>query len=146
MNWGIEIITKVENGNLNRNRNLIKKAIESFEGKEIVLKIERVKKQRTEDQNSFYWGVIVKLTKQAILEYWGEVWSKEQIHTYYLINVPTYREVVNKKTGEVKEVLKSSSQMTTIEMSNWWERIGKYMAENFDTVLPEPNKDLKFKL
>jgi hypothetical protein len=146
MNWGIEIITKVENGNLNRNRNLIKKAIESFEGKEIVLKIERVKKQRTEDQNSFYWGVIVQLTKQAILEYWGEVWSKEQIHTYYLINLPTYREVVNKKTGEVKEVLKSSSQMTTIEMSNWWERIGKYMAENFDTVLPEPNKDLKFKL
>jgi len=146
MNYSIEIKTKVENGNLKQNRKLIKQAIESFEGKEIVLKIERVTKQRSNQQNNFYWGVIVTITKQAILEYWGEVWSEKEIHTYLLQNVPTYRQVVNIKTGEVSEVLKSSSQMTTTEMCDWWERIRQYMAVNFDVQIPEPNEDLKLKL
>ena len=146
MNYSIEIKTKVENGNLKQNRKLIKQAIESFEGKEIVLKIERVTKQRSNQQNNFYWGVIVTITKQAILEYWGEVWSEKEIHTYLLQNVPTYRQVVNIKTGEVSEVLKSSSQMTTTEMCDWWERIRQYMAVNFHVQIPEPNEDLKLKL
>ena len=53
---------------------------------------------------------------------------------------PIYREVINKKTGEIISVKKTSSEMTTIEMNQYWEQCRKYLSENFYVNVPEPKK------
>ena len=50
----IEIRSSVINGNLKRNREQIKQAIASFEGKEIIITIDKAKKTRSNNQNNFY--------------------------------------------------------------------------------------------
>jgi len=60
-----QIISNVENGILKRNRTLLKQTIESFEGKTIVITIDRAKKTRSNNQNRFYWGVVIPIIQQG---------------------------------------------------------------------------------
>ena len=53
----IEVTTSISNGIFNRNRNIVLNAIKSFEGKEVVITIDKVKKQRSIQQNRYYWGL-----------------------------------------------------------------------------------------
>jgi hypothetical protein len=48
-----KIISSVENGNLKRNREQVKQAIAEFEGKNIVITIEKLKKSRSNNQNAY---------------------------------------------------------------------------------------------
>jgi hypothetical protein len=55
----IEIESKVLNGKLETNRELLSDVINSLEGKDIIITIEKKKrKKRSNPQNSFYWGIV----------------------------------------------------------------------------------------
>lgn len=142
----VTLETSVINGRFNRNRNLVLKTINSFEGKNLILTFEKPTKKRTLEQNNFYWGVFIPIAKQAFFDNWGEVWSNKDLHSYFLDKCPIYREVVNLKTGEINSIKKSSSEMTTIEMNRYWELCGAYLSLNFDVYVPEPNENLTLEL
>ena len=57
----ISIISDVNNGNLKRNRGEIKNALKSFEGKTIKLTIEKFANKRSNNQNNYYWGIVVPI-------------------------------------------------------------------------------------
>ena len=80
-----EIRSNVVNGNLKRNRNLIIDAIQSFEGKEIIVTFERAKKKRSNPQNSFYWGCCIPLIQSGLKEATGEFRTAENIHYKILL-------------------------------------------------------------
>jgi hypothetical protein len=142
----ISITTDVVNGMIKRNRNLVTEAIQSFEGKTIILTIERQTKKRSLEQNRYYWGVLIEIAKKGIYECWGECWDSNSVHNLLLNECPVYRDIVYVKTGEVKSVKKTSSEMTTIEMSLYWDKCIKYLAENFymDCPLPDEKLTLNF--
>jgi hypothetical protein len=137
----IEIITKVNNGNFKRNRNEILKAIKQFEGKTIMLKLSILSKKRSLEQNSYYWGVIIPITKNAISESWGEVWNTEKTHEFLKSKFLFY-EKVNQETSEIIKVPKSTTENTTTEQEVYYFEIREFLKEWFNVDCPLPNENL----
>jgi hypothetical protein len=137
----IEIITQVNNGNFKRNRNEILKAIKQFEGKTIMFKLSILSKRRSLEQNSYYWGVIIPITKNAINESWGEFWSTEKTHEFLKSKFLFY-EKVNEETSEIIRVPKSTTENTTTEQENYYSEIREFLKEWFNVDCPLPNENL----
>lgn len=140
-----EIISEVKNGSLTRNRNLIKDAIETFEGKQIVIKIEKFKKKRSTQQNRFYYGVIIPIVQNCLKEA-GHIMTSESTHD--LIKLKFLKETlfVNENTGEVIERIKSTTELSTSQFMDLLAEINNFTFEYFGVSLPSPNDDLTLKL
>lgn len=137
----IVITTSVENGKLKRNRIRIKEAIESFEGKEIQLSIQKKKKMRSQPENRYYFGVVVVIFQKAIRSEWGEIWSKEQVHDL-LKSRFLFTEKVNEQTGEIVQLPKSTTECSTDEFEDFLFKCRQFAREWFNTEIPLPNENL----
>lgn len=139
----ISIISSVVNGNLKRNRILITNAIKSFEGKNITITIERLKKKRSNNQNSYYWGVVMPILQSGLYDATGETRSIESIH--YQIVLPLLspkREIINKESGEVIVESMTSSEMTTTEFCEFIIEIQRWAMDFLNVEIPDPNSEL----
>ena len=79
----IKVISKVVNGKLIRNRAKVKNAVQSFEGKEIEIIVKRKTNHRSNQQNAYYFGVVIPITIQAVQNEWGESWDIEKTHNLF---------------------------------------------------------------
>jgi hypothetical protein len=145
----IEIITSIEDNVFKRNRNLVLNAIQSFNGKNVLLTISKLKKSRSNNQNRFYWGVCLPLIQNGLLEATGELRTYENIH--YRILLPLFApeiELVNKDTGECVNERLTSSEMTTTQFMEYIMEIQKWAAEFLGIEIPNPNEEttLNFEL
>ena len=140
-----EIVSEVKNGSLTRNRNLIKDAISTFEGKQLVIKIEKFKKKRSTQQNRFYYGVIIPIVQNCLKEA-GHIMTNESTHD--LIKLKFLKETlfVNEITGEVIERIKSTTELSTSQFMDLLAEINNFTFEYFGVSLPSPNDDLTLKL
>jgi hypothetical protein len=140
-----EIRSEVKNGTLTRNTNLIKDAIQTFEGKKIVIKIEKAKKKRSTQQNRFYYGVIIPIVQNCLKEA-GHIMTNESTHD--LIKLKFLKEAlfVNEETGEVIERIKSTTELSTSQFMDLLAEINNFTFEYFGVSLPSPNDDLTLKL
>lgn len=138
-----QIKSNVVNGNLKRNREQIKQAIASFEGKEIIITIDKAKKTRSNKQNSYYWGVCIPLIQSGLKYATGEFRSSENIH--YNILLPLFSpsvEIINTYTGQVLTERISSSEMTTIQFMEYVMEIQKWSSEFLNVDIPDPNEEI----
>ena len=138
----IEIITSTANGVFKRNRNLVLSAIKSFEGKEYIISFSRLKKQRSNGQNRFYWGVVIPLIQQGLFDATGEFRTAENIH--YKILLPLFapvNEIANKETGEMITERLTSSELTTTQWMEYIMEVQKWSAEFLGVDIPDPNED-----
>ena len=138
-----QIKSNVVNGNLKRNREQIKQAIASFEGKEIVVTIDKAKKTRSNNQNNFYWGVCIPLIQSGLKDATGEFFGNDNIHYDMLLKMfaPTF-DVVNIHSGQVMSRQISSSEMTTTQFCSYILEIQKWAAEFLNIDIPDPNEEI----
>jgi hypothetical protein len=141
----ISIISEVNNGNLKRNRVEITNAFKSFEGKTIKLTIEKVENKRSNNQNAYYWGVIIPIIKNCIKEHWGEIWSAEIAHEFCKMQF-NFIEKINEETGEIIRIPKSTTENTTTTQEELHIEIRNFVLEWFNTVIPLPNENLTLEL
>jgi len=143
----MKIISEVKDGKLKRNRKLITDTIKSFEGKTIEITIEKNKKKRSNEQNAFYWGVVIPMVEQAYYDANGERVDKNYIHYSILIkNCAPFKTMVNEETGEVLELPYTSSELTTTMFCEYLISIQKFCAEWFNIVVPDPNENISLQL
>lgn len=138
----ISIITDAE---LKRNKGEIDNALKSFEGKTIKLTIEKFANKRSNNQNSYYWSVVISILKDAIYNEWGEVWSKEKTHEFCKMQF-NYFEKINEETGEIVRVPKSTTENTTTTQEEYHLEIRKFAKEWFNVDIPLPNEHLNLEL
>ena len=138
-----QIKSNVVNGNLKRNREQIKQAIASFEGKDIIISIDKAKKSRSNQQNNFYWGVCIPLIQSGLKEATGEYFGSDNIHYDILLKMfaPQY-EFVNKNTGQILSKQISSSEMTTTQFCEYIMEIQKWASEFLNIDIPNPNEEI----
>lgn len=139
----IEIITSILSGKFKRNRNLILNAIQHFEGKNVVITFSKPKKSRSNNQNAYYWGVVINLVQQGLVDATGELRSTNDIH--YNILLPMFapiNDIVNKDTGEVINERITSSAMTTTQFMEYIISIQQWAAEFLNINIPDPNQEL----
>jgi len=141
----IEIVTNVVNGRLKRNRSRITDAIKSFEGKTISITLKLNRKQRSNNQNNYYWGVIVMIWQNILKEEWGDQYSKEETHEFLKYNC-NYIEKVNTDTGEVIRMSKSTIDNSTSEQEEFHTNCRNLAFEMFNTEIPLPSEQIKIEL
>ena len=138
----IEIISSIENNLFKRNRNLVLNAIKHFNNKEVIITFSKAKKERSNQQNRFYWGIVVPLVQNGLLEATGELRSSDNIH--YKILLPMFapvNELVNKDTGEIVSEKITSSEMTTTQFMEFILEVQKWSSEFLNIDIPNPNEE-----
>lgn len=146
----IEVRSFINEGKFTHNRDAIKEAVEQFDGKEVVLIIKRYYKQRTDKENRYYWGVIIVHWKNILLEYWGEVLTKDQVHDFLKENL-----LFEEKTDEDGVVMmnpvngrpllrhKSTTENTTYDQELYHKQCRDLAWEIFEYQIPLPKHKTK---
>lgn len=137
----VHVHTTVQNGRISRNRDALAIAVGQFEGKEITITIQRKKKERSSQQNRYYWGVIIELIHHAIREAWGEPLSKDEIHDMMRTKY-CHIEAVKGETGEIMVIPKSTTSLSTHEAEEYFELCRNWAAEWLGIEIPLPNEQL----
>ena len=138
----LEITTSIVNGLFKRNRNLVLNAIKSFNGKDVVITFSKPKKSRSNNQNAYYWSIVLPLVQKGLLDATGELRSNDNIH--YKILLPLFaptNEIVNIDTGECINERLTSSEMTTTQFCEYIIEIQKWGAEFLGIDIPNPNEE-----
>lgn len=137
----ITITSNVINGNLKRNRSQILETIKSFEGKDVLITFEKPKKKRSNNQNSYYWGIVIVLIKSALKDT-GNNLNTNDVHD--LLRLKFLKETISIKeeTGEVIERVKSTTELTTSQFMDYIAEIQQFAAEYFDVIIPDPNTEI----
>jgi hypothetical protein len=120
-------------------RDKFDQAIKNFPDCRIELIVKKLYRKRSTEQNRYYWGVIVNEFRLGYYDMTGEEISTETAHEL-LKQKCNAKEVINEKTGEVLTVGQSTTQMTTIEMAEYWERCCKWISEWFGRYVAAPNE------
>lgn len=135
---------RVRNGRLiPDNRGLLSSHVKSFEGMDVQLTISKRRKRRSNDQNAYYWGVVVAMTREGINEAWGEHLSLEEAH-HILKFQCNYAEHVNEATGEIIKIPKTTTELSTAEFEEYLERCRRFVQQWFGVIIPLPNEQVAF--
>ena len=121
---------RVEKGNLifdNRNRYLV--SLASLEGKRVELSIKKEKSQRSDNQNSYYWGVMIEI----LSSFTG--YEREEMHEAlkekFLSSIPD-------EHGLRK--IRSTAKLNTAEFTEYIDRIKRWSAIELNCYIPDPNE------
>ena len=95
--------------------------------------------KRSNNENRFYWGVVVQLVMERMNEY-GNEWDKKQTHAFLLDEFSPVDvlgpggEVIGTKGGR-------SSDKNSEEFSDEYiEKIRRFAAEKLELIIPYPNE------
>ena len=99
----------------------------SFEGKRVQLVLKKYKTQRSNEQNKYYWGVVVKI----LADYFG--YFPEEMH-----NALGYKFLLI-SDGALPRV-RSTTDFTTTEMEIHLEKIRIWALTEYDVKIPLPEK------
>jgi len=140
-----EIYTKVENANIKQNRNLVIDALKSFEGKGIVITIEKRKNKRSNPQNAYFHGVVLPLVYNGLKElgHTMPLADVKDLLKLKFLKVPIF---VNEETGEITEKIKNTSELTTTEFMEFVSEIQRWSIDNLGFNIPDPNENLKLEI
>lgn len=142
MSVKVRIQSRVEDGKLVMNRDLLNRSLIQFEQKNIVVQIELWNKKMSEKQRGYYFGVICSLVKNAILQQWGEHQSLNWVHEM-LKTECNYEERVNPNTGEIRKFSQSTKLHTTVEQENYHTKCREWASEWLNIDIPLPNEQME---
>lgn len=135
----MKIPCHVTNGKPN-NAKKLNEAFREFEGKDVIVTIEKIKSKRSEQQNKYYWACVIEDERACIKEQWGELWSKDDMHSFNKVYFFGDEKVIE-ATGEIVKVPKSSIT-TKSDFSEAIEKIKQFFLLQFNYRIREPNEEL----
>ena len=119
-------------------------AMRQMADKRVTVTVELYQRKRTTLQNSYYWPVLVcGIHSQLVADGWDI--TKEQVH-HDLKAKFAVKEIYNTETGEVKQVVRSTTELSTVEFNDFCENIRRWAAETLEIILPEPNEAGNYEL
>jgi hypothetical protein len=102
--------------------------LHSLEGKRVTVTVEKEKRKRSNQQNKYYWGVVLQL----IAEHTGE--DPENIHEALKAHFAPKHVVGN-------IVIPSATRyLDTIDFSLFIEKVRRWAAEELNINIPDPNE------
>ncbi len=135
------MIFKIVGGKFKGDLNLLKECLKAMEGKTIELTLEVRRNKRSNQQNSYYWSVIVPIFKNILKEEWGELRTIKETHEFLKYNC-NYEERVNEETGEILKLARSTKDNDTKVQEEFHERCRQLAFEMFNVTIPLPNEQI----
>lgn len=124
------------------NKQVIRRAFEELQDGRYLVSIENGK-NRTSPQNRYYWGCILPIVKDGLREAgYREVKTNEDAHEVlkYLF---LKKRIPNEETGEVIELLGTTTKLSTVEFNEYIDQIIQWAAEYLNIQIPLPNEQLQ---
>lgn len=121
-------------------RSEMNEVLQSFEGKEWTLTIEKKKKSRSLNQNAYYWGVVIPMVRAGLHDL-GMKLSRQEVHELLKLKF-LKKEIINENTGEVFEYIGGSSELTTTEFMDYIAELQQWSAEYLNIEIPSPNEQV----
>lgn len=109
--------------------------LHSNKGKAVILEIKVRRKQRSNDQNAYMWGVVVPIVCGG-LRHLGHDVDEQDTHEFLKARFNS-KKIVN-IDGVVEELPTSTTKLTTSEMMDYIARIQQWAAEYLGLVIPDP--------
>ena len=126
------------------NRQAFDKECEALMGKKVDITIQPKKKTRSVCQNAYYWSVVVPMVRAGLLDV-GYRFSIDETHNE-LKNAFRKIEKVNELTGEVKTITGSTTDMSTVDMMDYFAQIQQWAAEYLNIQIPDPGEQIEIEL
>ena len=107
-----------------------KQALLEHKGKFIRVQFSKLRKNRSAEQNRYYWGVVIRM----IGEYCGYFTAEE---------LQSVHEELKKQILPTKgkfNIPESTAKMTTDEFSQYVEKVKIFAAKELNLYIPEPNE------
>lgn len=136
------LATVLEGGISPLSSNTAKRMLKLFEGFDVIITVEKYRKDRSSRQNRYYWGVVIPLFMKFHKDNTGERLSKEVAHQYICQNI-LGAELVEKEVSGLKVYVfefKRLSECSTVEFEDRMEIIRQYFSP-LGLVIPEPNQE-----
>jgi hypothetical protein len=140
----IKIKTKIKNGKFSENISYIHDAINIFESQDVTLTIEKTVRKRTNNQNAFYWAVVIPSITRAVIET-GNEWTDSDSHLMA-------RNLFLKKSllvyidgiGEFIERIGSTTDLDTAQWEDYIEKIRAWGSTVLDITISMPNEYIEY--
>ena len=126
------------------NRKKFDESILYFLGKDVIITIEKKTRKRSLSQNAYLHGVVIPMVQEGFLGV-GYKYSLSETKTD-LKRMFAIHEKINKETGEIREYIKETSTMTTVELMDFIEQIQRWAAEYLNIIIPDPNEQLEIEM
>lgn len=95
---------------------------------------------RSNPQNRYYWGVVVKMVRAGLVDAgYDDVQSDMDAHEV-LKQLHLKKKVVSRQTGDVISIAGSSAKLSVPEFEAYINRACKWAAEFLNVVIPAPNE------
>lgn len=100
-----------------------------MDGQDVEIVIKKRKKKRSCNQNSYYWGVVLKL----ISDYSGH--TEDELHDHFRARFLAVR------TGDfMRWKMHSTTALDTVQMEEYLAKIRQWASETLALYVPEPNE------
>lgn len=127
-----------DGGEIQWPKNLTSEIKKRFTGKPIVITVERKRKHRTNNQNAYYWAVIVQDIHDAMNEA-GEQVLPQEVHEFLKFRFLRVQKI-DHQTGEVLyEYSRSTSALYTAEFGIYLDQCIQFAKEYLNITIPAPN-------
>ena len=137
-----EIFCNVENGKVISNRKLLADTLATFSGR-ISITIQKVKKVRSNQQNRYLHAAFTILSTELINYTGDERYTAVMVKDIVKCKFLTV-DMINESSGEVIGTrIKSTTELSTLEMNEFIENMIRWAAEQFNITIPYPNENLE---
>lgn len=138
----MKITGKIDDkGNLSMaNRSVLIEWINQHPNKSVELEIKVRRKQRSTQQNAYYWPVVVQLVCAGLRNMGNDV-DEQDTHEFLKAKFNSKR-IVN-SDGVIEDLPTSTTKLTTSEMMDYIAKIQMWAAEFLGIVIPDPNSSVE---
>jgi len=98
-------------------------------------------KKRSNNQNKYYHGCMVPLVKQGLIDMGWDIRDEDEAHEFIKEKF-LRKKIVNKETGEVKEIPGSTAKLTTVQFNELIEDVIRFGAEYLGIQIPYPSEQI----
>lgn len=106
------------------------------------VEIKKQRRGRTLNQNGYLWGCVYPILLDGLLEAGWEFTSLEQVHEFFKKQIALDR-VVNRHTGEIVQIPKSTATMDTQQFTAYVEALRDYAHDFLGVTIPDPDRNWK---
>lgn len=120
------------------NRKQFDNDIKSFEGKRVEICIKKAKKTRSNNQNAYYWGIVIPYVLNGLTDLGNSGITTDLVHSFLKDRfIQEGTDIVIPKTGEAIK-MKTTTTLSTTQMMGYIADIQQFSAEILGVVIPDP--------
>ncbi len=122
------------------NTQAFKRELLTMANKKVDVSVQTRRKTRSVAQNSFYFGVVVQIVREGLIDI-GYLVGLEETHEL-LKSKFAEKELINEKTGEILKTTTSTASMSTVDFMLFIQHIQQWSVEYLGVEIPDPNEQL----